>query len=78
MRVNRCIASCPREVLVLSVGDVEVCLGIAVLLCETKVDDIDLVPALADTHQEVVGLDITVDEVTRMDVLNAGNLVSVV
>ena len=78
MCVNRSIASCSREVLVLSVGDMEVGLRIAVLLSETKVDHIDLVPTLANTHQEVVRLDIAVDKITRMDVLDAGNLVLMV
>lgn len=59
------------EVLVLTVGDVEVSLGVTVLLGETKVDDIDLVAALTDTHEEVVGFDITVDEGLGMDVLDA-------
>lgn len=50
------------KVLVLSVWDVEVCLGVTVLLGETEIDDVDLVSTLADAHEEVVGLDITVDE----------------
>ena len=48
-------------------------LGVAVLLGETKVDDIDLVAALANAHEEVVGLDITVDERLCVDVLDAGD-----
>lgn len=61
------------EVLVLSVGNVEVRLGVTVLLGETKVDNIDLVATLADTHEEVVGLDVTVDEGLGVDVLDAGD-----
>ena len=68
------IAGGTGQVLILSVGDVEVGLGVAVLLRETKVNDIDLVATLADAHEEVVGLDIAMDEVTRVDVLNAGDL----
>ena len=37
-------------------------LGIAVLLCQTKVNDINLIPTLTNAHEEVIGLDITVDE----------------
>jgi hypothetical protein len=59
------------KVLVLSVWDVEVSLGVAVLLGETEIDDVDLVTALADTHEEVVGLDITVDKGLCVDVLDA-------
>lgn len=61
------------QVLVLSVGNVEVRLGVTVLLGETKVDNIDLVATLADTHEEVVGLDVTVDEGLGVDVLDAGD-----
>lgn len=51
-------------------------LWVAVLLCETEVDDVDLVSALADAHQKVVWLDVTVDEVSRVDVLDARDLCS--
>lgn len=46
-------------------------LGVTVLLGETKVDNIDLVATLADTHEEVIGLDVTVDEGLGVDVLDA-------
>lgn len=46
-------------------------LGVTVLLGETKVDHIDLVAALADAHEEVVGLNIAVNERLGMDVLNS-------
>ena len=51
----------------------EVRLRIPVLLRQTKVNNIDLVPSLANAHQEVVWLDVTVDEALRVDVLDAGN-----
>ena len=44
------------------------------LLCEVKVDDIDLIAAFANAHQEVIGLDVTMYEVTGVNVLNPGNL----
>lgn len=71
MGVDRRVTSSTSEVLVLTVGDVEMCLGVTVLLCETEIDDVDLVAALSDAHQEVVWLDVTVDEVARVDVLYA-------
>lgn len=71
--VNRGITSSAREVLVLTVRDVKVSLRVAVLLGKTKIDDVDLVTALADAHQEVVGLDITMDERFGVDVLDARN-----
>lgn len=69
--VDTGITSGTSEVLVLTVGDVEVGLGVTVFLGQTKVNDIDLVSTLANTHQEIVGLDITVDEGFGMDVLDA-------
>jgi hypothetical protein len=61
------------QVLVLSVRNVEVRLGIAVFLSQTEIDHVDLVAALANAHEEVVGLDVTVDEGLGVDVLNAGD-----
>jgi hypothetical protein len=52
---------------------VEVSLWVTILLGQTEVDDIDLVAALANAHEEVVGLDITVDERLGVDVLDAGD-----
>src|SRR5689334_6030145 len=71
MRVDRCITSGASQVLVLAVWNVQMSLGVTVLLCKTEIDDVDLVSALANPHQEVVGLDITVDEIAGMDILNA-------
>ena len=56
----------------------EVGLGVPVLLRETEVNDVDLVAPLANTHEEVVWLDVAVNEVTRVDVLDAGDLTYVV
>lgn len=50
MSVDGGVAGGTSEVLVLSVGNVEVRLGIAVLLGQTEVDDVDLVATLADAH----------------------------
>ena len=73
MSVDAGIAGGSGQVLVLSVRNVEVSLGITVLLGQTKVDDVDLVSALANAHEEVVRLDITVDEGLGVDVLDAGD-----
>ena len=43
---------------------------IAVLLCQSKVNDVDQVALLAKAHEEVVGLHITVDEILRVNELN--------
>mgnify|MGYP006976755015 CR=1 FL=1 len=71
--VDRGITGRAGQVLVLPVRDMEVRLGIAVLLGETEVDDVDLVATLANAHQEVVGLDVAVDEGLGVDVLDTGD-----
>jgi hypothetical protein len=71
--VDGSVTSGTSQVLVLSVRDVEMGLGITVLLGETEIDNVDLVATLADAHEEVVRLDITVDEGLGMDVLDAGD-----
>ena len=73
MGVDGGVTSGTSQVLVLSVRDVEVGLGVPVLLGETKVDHVDLVASLANTHEEVVGLDVAVDEALGVDVLDAAD-----
>jgi len=62
MSVDGRVTSGTSEVLVLSVRDMKVRFGITVLLCQTKVNNIDLVSTLPDSHQEVVGLDVSMNE----------------
>ena len=62
------------QVFVLSVRDMEMGLWISEFLCETKVDDVDLVSALANAHQEVVRFDITMNEVAGVDVFDTRDL----
>lgn len=73
MGVDGGVTSGTSQVLVLSVRDVEVCLRVPVLFGETKVDNVDLVAPLADAHEEVVGLDVTVNEALGVDVLDAAD-----
>ena len=48
-------------------------LWVTIFLGQTEIDDVNLVATLADAHEEVVWLDVTVDERLRVDVLNTGN-----
>lgn len=73
MSVDTGITSSTSQVLVLTVGDVEVSLGVTVFLSQTKINNIDLVTTLSNTHEEVVGLDITVDEGFGVDVFDTRN-----
>lgn len=71
MGIDACITSGARQVLVLTVWDVKVGLGVTVLLGQAKIDHVDLVPTLTDAHQKVVRLDVTMDEGFGMNVLDA-------
>ena len=74
MGVDGCVAGSTRQVLVLAVRDVQMGLGVTELLGKTKVNNVDLVAATANAHNEVVGLDIAMDEVARVNVLDARDL----
>ena len=50
MRVDGGVAGGAGQVLVLAVGDVLVCAGVAVLLGQAEVDDVDQVALLAQAH----------------------------
>jgi hypothetical protein len=45
--------------------------GISEALGETEIDNVDVVLFLADTNEEVVWLDVTVKEVTRVHEFNS-------
>jgi hypothetical protein len=74
MHVDRGVTSRACQVLVLPVRDVEMGPGTLVLPAQTEIDDTDLVASLSNAHQNVIRLDVPVDEVARMDVLNARDL----
>lgn len=73
MGIDTRIAGGSRQVLVLTVWDMEVGLGVTVLLRQAKIDDIDLVAPLSDAHQEVVRLDVPMDERLGMNVFDPGD-----
>ena len=73
MGIDTRIAGGARQILVLTVWDMEVGLGVAVLLGQAKIDDIDLVTSLSDAHQEVVRLDVPMNERLGMDILDPGD-----
>lgn len=71
VRVDGRVARRARQVLVLPVRDVAVGARVPELLGQAKVDDVDEVTALAEAHQEVVRLDVSVDEVATVYVVDA-------
>ena len=71
VRVGGGVTRRAREVLAVAVRNVFARLRIPVAFCEAKVNDVEDVLALADAHEEVVGLDVAVDEVLRVEELDA-------
>jgi hypothetical protein len=72
MGVDTHVTSGTGERLAFPVGNVLLGLRVTVLLCHTKVDDVDDIGALRAraADEEVVGLDVAVDEVLLVDGLN--------
>lgn len=77
MGVDAHVTGGSRETLSLSVGDVLLRLGVAVLLGHAEVDYMNDVGSLGlrATNQEVVGLDVAVDEVLLVDSLHSRQLI---
>jgi hypothetical protein len=73
MGIDRSITGSTSQVLVLPVWNMEMSLGITVLLGQTKINNIDLVATLSNAHKEVVRLDITVNEGLGVDVFDTGD-----
>lgn len=75
MIVQRCIARGAEDTLVGPHGDV---VGVIVrgakLGSEAKVDDMELRGRRSTTEDEIVGLDITMDEIARMESLDESEL----
>ena len=65
------ISRSASECLVVAIGDVLVCASVAILLCQTKVNDIHYVSLLSQAHQKVVWLHITMNEVFGVDILQS-------
>jgi hypothetical protein len=47
------------------VWDVEMSVGVPILLGKTKIDDVNLMIIIVYAHQEIGRFDVTVDEMTR-------------
>ena len=73
MSIDGCVTGSSSQVLVLTVWNVEMRLRVTIFLCQSKVDDIDLISTLPNSHQEIVRLDVTMDERLGVDVLDTGD-----
>lgn len=74
MGVDGSVASSASQVFVLAIRDVLVGASISVLLGQAKVNDVNKVALLPQAHKEVVGLDISVDEVLGVYVFDTADL----
>ena len=74
MGVDAGVSGCSRQVLVFSIRDVLMCAGITILLGQAKVNDVHQIAFLPQTHEEIVRLDITMNEVLGMDIFDSTNL----
>lgn len=68
--VNGSVTCSTRQILVLPIRNVKVSLRVSEFLRQTKVNDVDLVPALADSHEEVIRFDVAVNEVTGVNIFD--------
>ena len=76
MCVDTHVARCAGQGLAFPVRNVLLCLGITVLLRHTEIDDMDDISELGagTADEEVIGFDVTVDEVLLVDGLYTGKL----
>lgn len=75
MHVNRRITSSSLEALMPLLGsNMAMGLRVTVSIRETKINEVEQVPTLADTHHEVFGLDIAMNIVLGVNVFDARNL----
>ena len=72
MSVDRSVTSSTCEVLSLSVGNM-FSVSLDVSLCKSEVDQKDLVTGLVETDAEVIRLNVSVDEVSVVNILNTSD-----
>lgn len=70
MGVDRGVPGCAGQVLTVPVRNVLAGLGVAEPLGQPEVDDVDVVLLLPDANEEVIGLDVSVQEVPRVHKLD--------
>ena len=59
----------------MAVWNICTCIGIPKLLRESEIDDVNQVCMLASAHDNIAGFEVTVNEVARMDILQATELI---
>ena len=74
MGIDGCKSSRSNQGIAVSVWDMDVCLWISVTLCKAEIDDMDGKLVQANSYQNIVGLQVSVNNMTSVDLLNARNL----
>ena len=70
MGIDACITSSTRQVLVLTIWDMEMGFRVTVFLGQSEINHVDLVSALSNTHEKIIRFNITVDERFGMNIFN--------
>jgi len=71
MGVDGCVPGSSSQVLAITVGDVLSSLGVAEALGQTEVDNVNVMLLLANSDQKVIRLDISMQEMARVDEFNS-------
>lgn len=71
MRINGGIPGCASQILAVTIRNMLASLGVSEALGKTEINNIDVVLLFADSNEEIVGFDISMQEMSRMYELNA-------
>ena len=74
MCINTSISCRSSEIFVFPVWYMLMGPSISVLLCQTKVNDVDKISFLAEAHQEIVWLHITMNEILAVHIFYSAYL----
>lgn len=76
MSIDTHVTCCTRQRLAFTVWDMLFGLGVSILLCHAKIDDMDDIGGFRAraANEEVIWLDIAVNEILLVDGLDAGKL----
>ena len=55
-------------------GDMDVCLRISILLRKAEINDMDGILVRVESNQDIVGLQVSINNMTCVDLLKARNL----
>lgn len=74
MGIDRHVSCCSTQTLSLSVRDMLFCFGVSVLFGHSEINNVNNIGGFGTgtTNEEVVGFDVSVDQVTVMDSLDSG------